>query len=126
MPGILTRSGSTGEYNSARLLPELTAYGSAQLSNAKYYGTSGMESLRAVLKHANKYGLKYIFVHDTYYEPLLSFAGWRQVEVYDDGMVTLWTKEDVPPRIRWTWAITCHRAGRESCGASSPSAAAFW
>src|SRR5262249_37791893 len=41
-----------GEYNSARLLPEMTQYGSAALSNSKYYGSSGMESLRAVLKHA--------------------------------------------------------------------------
>ncbi|MFB3916834.1 MAG: hypothetical protein ACE14M_08895 [Terriglobales bacterium] len=86
-----------GEYNSARLLPEMTRYGSAQLTNSKYYGTSGMESLRAMLKHANKYGLKYIFVHDRYYEPLLAFAGWRPTEVYDSGQITLWTKEDVPP-----------------------------
>jgi hypothetical protein len=86
-----------GEYNSARLLPEMTTYGSAQLTNAKYYGVSGMESLRAMLKHANKYGLKYIFVRDLYYEPLLAFAGWRKTEVYDDGAVSLWTKDDVPP-----------------------------
>ena len=86
-----------GEYNSARLLPELTAYGSAQLSNAKYYGASGMESLRAVLKHANKYGLRYVFVRDPYYEPLLVFAGWRQAEVYDNGLISLWTRDDVPP-----------------------------
>ena len=56
-----------------------------------------MEALRAVLKHANQYGLKYIFVRDRYYEPLLAFAGWRQAEIYDNGNVTLWTKEDVPP-----------------------------
>lgn len=86
-----------GEYNSARLLPEMTRYGSAQLTNSKYYGTAGMESLRAMLEHANKYGLKYIFVHDRYYEPLLAFAGWRPTEVYDNGLITLWTKEDVPP-----------------------------
>ena len=86
-----------GDYNSARLLPEMTAYGAGQLYNSKYYGTSGMESLRAVLKHANQYGLKYIFVRDRYYEPLLAFAGWRQAESYDNGNVTLWTKEDVPP-----------------------------
>ena len=86
-----------GDYNSARLLPEMTAYGAGQLYNAKYYGTSGMESLRAVLKHANQYGLKYIFVRDRFYEPLLAFAGWRQAESYDNGNVTLWTKEDVPP-----------------------------
>ncbi len=86
-----------GDYNSARLLPEMTAYGAGQLYNSKFYGTSGMEALRAVLKHANQYGLKYIFVRDTYYEPLLAFAGWRKAETYDNGNVTLWTKEDVPP-----------------------------
>jgi hypothetical protein len=86
-----------GDYNSARLLPEMTAYGAGQLYNAKYYGLSGMESLRAVLKHADKYGLKYIFVRDRYYEPLLAFAGWREEEIYDNGNVTLWAKEDVPP-----------------------------
>ncbi len=86
-----------GDYNSARLLPEMTAYGAGKLDNAKYYGTAGMESLRAMLKHANQYGLKYIFVRDRFYEPLLAFAGWRVAETYDDGAVTLWTKEDVPP-----------------------------
>jgi hypothetical protein len=75
----------------------MTKYGSAQLSNSKYFGANGMESLRAVLKHANKYGLKYIFVRDRFYEPLLAFAGWRPVEQYNNGIITLWTKEDVPP-----------------------------
>jgi hypothetical protein len=56
-----------------------------------------MESLRAVLKHANQYGLKYIFVRDRFYEPLLAFAGWRQAESYDNGNVSLWVKDDVPP-----------------------------
>jgi hypothetical protein len=93
-----------GDYNSARLLPEMTAYGAGQLYNAKYYGLSGMESLRAVLKHANQYGLKYVFVRDRYYEPLLAFAGWRQEEIYDNGNVTLWSKEDVPPAKRLEFA----------------------
>jgi len=96
--GIYANASSVdGEYNSARLLPEMTKYGSAQLSSSKYYGANGMESLRAVLKHANQYGLKYIFVRDRYYEPLLAFAGWRPVEQYNNGIITLWTKEDVPP-----------------------------
>ncbi len=86
-----------GDYNSARLLPEMTAYGAGQLYNSKYYGTAGMEALRAVLKHADQYGLRYIFVRDRYYEPLLAFAGWRQSESYDNGAVTLWTKDTVPP-----------------------------
>ncbi|MEO6119049.1 MAG: hypothetical protein ABIP12_00045 [Terriglobales bacterium] len=94
--GIRANASSVdGDYNSARLLPELTEYGAARLDNAKYYGTSGMESLRAMLKHANQYGLKYIFIRDRYYEPLIAFAGWRQVESYDNGNVTLWAKEDI-------------------------------
>ncbi len=86
-----------GEYNSARLLPEMTDYGAAQLTSAKFFGTAGMDSLRAMLKHANGYGLKYIFVHDQYYEPLLVFAGWRQIETYDGGTITVWSKEDIAP-----------------------------
>lgn len=86
-----------GEYNSARLLPEMTQYGSAQLTNSKFYGTNGMESLRQVLKHADQYGLKWIFVRDVYYEPLLAFAGWRKQEVYDHGNVSLWVKDGIPP-----------------------------
>jgi hypothetical protein len=89
-----------GEYNSARLLPEMTDYGAAQLTSAKFFGTAGMDSLRAMLEHANRYGLKYIFVHDSYYEPLLVFAGWRQIETYDGGTITVWSKEDVAPARR--------------------------
>src|SRR5204862_5571726 len=92
-----TASSVDGDYNSARLLPELTQSGIGQLYNAKYFGASGMEALRAMLKHANQYGLKYVFVRDRYYEPLLAFAGWRQIESYDNGNVELWSKDDVPP-----------------------------
>lgn len=89
-----------GDYNSARLLPEMTQYGSAQLTNAKFYGSAGMASLRAMLEHANRYGLKYIFVHDSYYEPLLTFVGWRKTEAFDNGEITAWSKDDVPPAHR--------------------------
>jgi hypothetical protein len=89
-----------GDYNSARLLPEMTHYGSAQLTNSKFYGSAGMGALRAMLEHANRYGLKFIFVHDRYYEPLLTFAGWRKTETFDSGEITAWTKDDVPPAHR--------------------------
>jgi hypothetical protein len=78
----------------------MTHYGSAQLTNAKFYGSAGMESLRAMLAHANRYGLKYIFVHDPYYEPLLTFVGWRKIETFNNGSITAWSKEDVPPAHR--------------------------
>ncbi|HEX6502597.1 MAG TPA: hypothetical protein VF011_05070 [Terriglobales bacterium] len=86
-----------GEYNSARLLPEMTNYGAAQFTSAKYFGSAGMESLKAMLRHANHYGLKYIFVYDPYYEPLLVFTGWRQTETFNQGAITAWVKDDVPP-----------------------------
>jgi hypothetical protein len=86
-----------GEYNSARLLPEMTRYGAAQLTSAKYFGAAGMDSLRAMLQHGNHYGLKFIFMHDPFYEPLLVFGGWRQVENYDSGAITVWSKDDAPP-----------------------------
>jgi len=92
-----TASSVDGDYNSARLLPEMTHYGSAQLTNAKFYGSAGMAALRAMLEHANRYGLKYIFVHDAYYEPLLTFVGWRKIETFGNGEITAWAKEDVPP-----------------------------
>ncbi|MGB0009445.1 MAG: hypothetical protein WBP97_20290, partial [Candidatus Sulfotelmatobacter sp.] len=96
-----TDAGSVdGDYNSARLLPEMTHYGSAQLTNSKFYGTAGMSALRAMLEHANRYGLKYIFVHDPYYEPLLTFVGWRKIETFNNGEITAWSKEDVPPAHR--------------------------
>jgi hypothetical protein len=86
-----------GDYNSARMLPEMTQYGAAQLTNSKYYGTSGMEALRAMLKHADRYGLKWVFVRDPFYEPLLAFAGWRRVDSLNWNTVGVWAKEDVPP-----------------------------
>jgi hypothetical protein len=89
-----------GDYNAARLLPEMTHYGSAQLTNAKFYGSAGMASLRAMLEHANRYGLKYVFVHDSYYEPLLTFVGWRKTETFNNGEITAWSKDDVPPAHR--------------------------
>jgi hypothetical protein len=85
-----------GAYTRGKLLPELAPYGSLRLDNAKSYGAPGMEALRALLKHANQYGLKYIFVRDRFYEPLIAFAGWRQIESYENGNVTLWGKEDIP------------------------------
>jgi hypothetical protein len=112
-----TANSVDGEYNSARLLPEMTRYGAAQLTSAKFFGVAGMDSLRAMLQHADHYGLKFIFLHDRFYEPLLVFGGWRQVESYDSGTITVWSKDDAPPARRipsdavpapwegWMWGI---------------------
>jgi hypothetical protein len=95
---IMTDAGTVdGEYNSARMLPEMTEHGAAQLTNAKYYGTNGMSSLRAMLGHADRYGLKWVFVRDPFYRPLMAFAGWRMVDSLDGGAIQVWTKDAVPP-----------------------------
>lgn len=86
-----------GEWYSERRLPELTKYGGGALNNAKFFGTGGIDALRAILQHADRYGLKWVFVRDPYYDPLLEFAGWRQVDEVEYGAITIWSKEGVPP-----------------------------
>src|SRR5260370_1387348 len=67
-----TSAGSVdGDYNSARLLPEMTHYGSAQLTNATFYGPARMSSSPATLQHPNRSPPNYIFVPHTNYPPPL-------------------------------------------------------
>jgi hypothetical protein len=86
-----------GEWNSGRMLPELTRYGAGALTSSKYFGEAGLDALRAMLMHADHYGLKWVFVRDHYYDPLLSFAGWRPVDNLEDKTITVWSKDGVPP-----------------------------
>jgi len=86
-----------GEWNSGRMLPELTRYGAGPLTSSKYYGKPGLDALRAILRHADRYGLKWVLVRDPYYDPLLKFAGWRRVDELDDDTVIVWSKDGVPP-----------------------------
>jgi hypothetical protein len=86
-----------GGSNSARMLPELTKFGGAALTDAKHYHEAGLDSLRAMLHHAPRYGLKWVIVRDSYYDPLLDFAGWRKVDQLEGGTITIWSKDGVPP-----------------------------
>jgi hypothetical protein len=88
-----------GEWNSGRMLPELTRYGAGALTSSKYFGQPGLDALRAILTHADQYGLKWVLVRDHYYDPLLSFAGWRQVDSLEDKTITIWSKDGVSPAI---------------------------
>jgi hypothetical protein len=95
---VLTDATSVdGEWNSGRLLPELTSHGAGALTSSKYFGKSGIDALRAILQHADHYGLKWVIVRDSYYDPLLSFAGWRPVDDLEDKTITIWSKDGVPP-----------------------------
>jgi len=96
----LTNANSVdGEWNSGRMLPELTEFGGGSLSNSKYFDKAGLDALHAMLMHADHYGLKWVIVHDPYYDPLLAFAGWRPVDSLDDKSVTIWSKDGVPPAV---------------------------
>jgi hypothetical protein len=86
-----------GEWNSGRLLPELTKYGAGMLTASKYFGENGLDALRAMLNHADHYGLKWVIVRDSYYDPLLVFAGWRPVDRLEDNTIIIWGKDGVPP-----------------------------
>jgi hypothetical protein len=95
---MMTDAGSVdGEWNSGRMLPELTHYGAGALTSSKYFGEAGLDALRAILTHADIYGLKWVLVRDHYYDPLLSFAGWRPVDGLEDNTITVWSKDGVPP-----------------------------
>lgn len=95
---MMTDAGSVdGEWNSGRMLPELTHFGAGALTSSKYFGADGLDALRAILTHADHYGLKWVFVRDHYYDPLLSFAGWRPVDDLEDKTITIWSKDGVPP-----------------------------
>jgi len=95
---MLTDANSVdGEWNSARMLPELTAHGGASLTVSKYFGKAGIDALIAMLHHADRYGLKWVIVRDPYYEPLLVFGGWRRVDDLENRTIAIWAKDGVPP-----------------------------
>ncbi|HXC42961.1 MAG TPA: hypothetical protein VNY51_05485 [Candidatus Dormibacteraeota bacterium] len=95
---VLTDASSVdGEWNSGRMLPELTEHGAGTLTSSKYFGKNGIDALSAMLRHADHYGLKWVFLRDPYYEPLLVFAGWRKVDDLEDRTIAVWSKEDAPP-----------------------------
>lgn len=95
---MLTDASSVdGEWNSGRLLPELTEHGAGALTSSKYFGKNGLDALTAVLQHSDHYGLKWVFVRDPYYEPLLVFSGWRRVDELEDRRIAIWEKDEVPP-----------------------------
>jgi len=97
---VLTNASSVdGEWNSGRMLPELTEHGAGALTSSKYFGKPGLDALRAILQHADHYGLKWVFLKDPYYEPLLSFAGWRRVDELEDNTISVWSKDGVPPAV---------------------------
>jgi hypothetical protein len=97
---MLTDAGSVdGAWNSGRTLPELTEHGGAELTGSKFFKKPGLDALRAILNHADRYGLKWVLVRDPYYDPLLTFAGFRHVDDLEDKTISIWSKEGAPPAV---------------------------
>lgn len=95
---VMTNASSVdGEWNSGRMLPELMRYGAGSLTNSKYFGAPGLDALRAILNDADRYGLKWVFVRDHYYDPLLAFAGWRPVDDLEERAIIVWSKDGIRP-----------------------------
>ncbi len=42
---------------------------------------------------------------DPYYDPLLTFAGFRRVDTLEDKTVTIWSKEGAPPAVPMNTAL---------------------
>jgi hypothetical protein len=85
-----------GNYHSARRLPEMTSTPVERLDGAKYTAIPGLGSLQQFLTNPQKYELKYVFVKDAFYEPLLFFAGWNRLGRLDNDVI-VWERADVPP-----------------------------
>ncbi len=83
-----------GNYHSARRLPEMTTRVVERLENAKYQGLQGLGALHQFLAQPEKYNLKYIFNNDKFYEPILYFSGWNNVQRLENN-IEVWEKPDV-------------------------------
>jgi hypothetical protein len=70
-----------------------SAIGAGALTSSKYFGEPGLDALRRNAPHADHYGLKWVFLRDHYYDPLLVFAGWRPVDSLEDKTITVWSKD---------------------------------
>lgn len=85
-----------GNYHSARRLPEMTSTPVERLDGAKFTSIPGLGSLEQFLTNPHKYNLKYVFVNDGFYEPILYFSGWHRLGALDND-VQVWERSDVPP-----------------------------
>ena len=95
---MLTNASSVdGDWALGRMLPDVASYDVGPLTDSKDYGEHGLDVLRATLKDADQYGVKWVFVRDHSYDPLLYFTGWQAVDSLEDNTVVVWTKDGVPP-----------------------------
>lgn len=85
-----------GNYHFARRLPDLTRFSVERLENAEHPGALGLGSLCQFLVDSERYNLKYVFVNDAFYDPLLWFTGWALLNRLQNGIV-ISEGPDMPP-----------------------------
>ena len=95
---MLTDASSVdGDWAFGRMLRGVPGNGVGPLTDSKNYGEQGLDVLRTTLKNADQYGVKWVFVRDHSYDPLLYFTGWQAVDSLDANTIVVWTKDGVPP-----------------------------
>jgi hypothetical protein len=57
---------------------------------------AGIGSLQQFLATPERYSLKYAFVNDHFYDPLLNVSGWVDLGPLENG-IEVWQRADVPP-----------------------------
>jgi len=92
----LTYNGSPdGSYHTARQLPELQTSGLGSMDGA-VWNPNGVKALIPILAHAERYGVRWVFVNHPDYIQVLMATGWRFR--WYEGEVTVWDKPGVLPR----------------------------
>lgn len=74
-----------GSYHTARTLPELRTSGIASI-NSIYWLSNGLTALDPILQSAGKYGVRWGFVDNRRYAPVLSRNGWVERTTLSNGI----------------------------------------
>jgi hypothetical protein len=78
-----------GNYPTGRTLPVLVSSGIDKLDNAKFY-PNGTRVLEVILSDADRYGLKWVFCADEFYESILMKHGFVKIGECDNSRVKIY------------------------------------
>lgn len=92
---VVTNNGSVdGDYHTARELPELRASGLGSL-DAAIWNQERFLAVVPFLAHPERYGLRWVFVNQEFYIPMLISSGWSFHHYV--GTVTAWERPKFSP-----------------------------
>lgn len=84
-----------GDYNTARRDPVLLSSGIDKLDSIRYWDPS-VAALKTYLLDPARTHLRWVLANESYYDDVLSSAGWRRVQILSNGIV-VWSPLVVPP-----------------------------